>query len=403
MFGSTTDNSFSFVALSTFFYPNFSPKKRSRSTLGRFLKSAGSLIFFATALLAGTAQAQAEPKPAAGGAGTASAVIAGVSLVSSWINGQDDNAAAAAYAAQWGSDCELKQNSQRRKGFYSAMAKAEVDEHCGWAAGLGFGQEGLLGYWAHAETSGKAWAVAAYAKQGQSHNAYAWAEGSVDGNSDANGEGTPGIGPQSMGSTGSSLHSHEVFARFDPSATLESPALTPLIGAGLGMGASALFPNPDVAKRRLVRKVLRDIGAAPGEVYAILLLDELDMVAPKGEPSTASSWTGQYRINGREVASVSASLDGEGELSTEGLEEDQYSSEYDPDSDSYTLSVSSPVVVGTVYLGRVPTRGDAPSPSGLKVQVEVDGKAEAEDANSSSIGTHSEITEDSTLIEVNEH
>ena len=174
-------------------------------------------------------------------------------------------------------------------------------------------------------------------------------------------------------------------------------------GAGLGMGASALFPNPDVTKLRLVRKALRDIGAAPGEVYAILLLDELDMATQKGEPSTASSWTGRYRINGREVASVSASLDGEGELNIEGLEEDQYSSEYDPDSDSYTLSVPNPVIVGAVFLGRVPTGDDSASPSGLTTQIEVEGEAEAEDANSSSIGTHSEITEDSTLIELNEH
>lgn len=402
MSGPTTDNSFSLVTLSRSPHRNFFPKK-IRSTLGRYFSSLGSLLFFMVALLAGTAQAQAEPKPAGGAAGTASAVIAGVSLVSSWINGQDDNAAAAAYAAQWGSDCKLKQKSQKRKGYYSALAKAKINEHCGLAMGLGFGQEGMLGAWAHAKSSGEAWALSKYAKEGQSHNAYAWAEGSVDGDSDADGTGTPGIGPQPMGSTGSSLHSHEIFARFDPQMTLEGPALTPLIGAGLGMGASAIFPDPDVAKQRLVRKVLRDIRAAPGEVYAILLLDELDMVAQKGAPSTVSSWTGHYRINGREVASVSASLDGEGELSTQGLEEDQYSSEYDPDSDSYTLSVSNTVVVGAVYLGRVPTRGNAPSPSGLTIQVEVEGKAEAEDANSNSVGTHSEITEDSTLIEVNEH
>lgn len=338
-------------------------------------------LALAIGLVCGPAQAQAD----GGASGTASAVIAGVSLVSSWINAQTNDASAAGYAAEWGSDCDLDEDSTTDTGWFTASAEGRVDGHCGWALGLGSAGEGPLGYWSQGWVSGSAYTVAKFAKNGQSHNVYAWGKGAVDGKSKGKGKGSPGIGPR-QGAIQPPLMPHTVVARYDPSVSLTGGVPNPALGAGLGFGANTILNPPDWGKIILINKLLRDLNAAPGEVYALLFVDELDMNAPKGAATTASSWAANYSINGQQVATVSAGVNGDGEFTVEGLSPGQYSSEYDADSDSYSLSLSGSALVGALYLGEVsvPGQADTGAPSSMTVAAKVEADADSEDAKDSS-------------------
>lgn len=368
----------------------------------RWLRTAIVPLALAIGLVSGPAQAQAEPAAGGGGAGIASAVIAGVAVVSSWLNGQNDNCAAASYAAQWGSDCNLKGDPKTDNGYYSAEVESKVDEHCGLAIGKGESHEGQLGFWASGSFDGDATAKAYTAYNGQSHNAYAWARGSVDGKSDGDEEGTPGVTPR-QGSIEPPGSPGTVLARFDPHAALPESSAKPILGAGLGFGSASIVMPPDWAKINLIHSVLSDINAAPGELYAILLLDELDLSAGKGSASTTSSWTSRYTINGQQVGQVSAGIDGNGTVTVEGIADNDYSSQYDPDADAYTLSIPGTVVVGAVYIGNVSGPATDSGASSTTVQVKVEGDAEAEDAKESSEGGDVEITDGSTAMSGMQH
>jgi hypothetical protein len=311
-------------------------------------------------------------------------VIAGVSLVSSWINAQTDDASAAGYAAEWGSDCDLDEDSTTDTGWFTASAEGRVDGHCGWAVGLGSAGEGPLGYWAQGWVRGSAYVVAKFAKKGQTHNVYAWGKGAVDGKSKGKGKGSPGVGPR-QGAIQPPLMPHTVVARYDPSVSLTGGMPNPVLGAGLGFGANTILNPPDWGKIIQINKLLSDLGAAPGEVYAFLFVDELDMNAPEGAATTASSWTANYSINGQEVATVSAGVNGDGDFTVEGLSPGQYSSGYDADSGSYSLSLSGSALVGALYLGEVSVPGgaDTGAPSSMTVAAKVEADADSEDAKDS--------------------
>ena len=362
-------------------FASFSDRTRSRSrSCGRFRGTVLPLAL-AIGLFCGPAQAEAD----GGASGTASAVIAGVSLVSSWINAQTNDASAAGYAAEWGSDCDLDEDSTTDTGWFTASAEGRVDGHCGWAVGRGSAGEGPLGYWAQGWVRGNAWAVAKFAKNGQTHNVYAWGKGAVDGKSKGKGKGSPGIGPR-QGAIQPPLMPHTLVARYDPSVSLTGGMPNPVLGAGLGFGANTILNPPDWGKIIQINKLLSDLGAAPGEVYAFLFVDELDMNAPEGAGTTASSWTANYSINGQEVATVSAGVNGDGDFTVDGLSPGQYSSGYDADSGSYTLSLSGSALVGALYLGEVyvPGEPDTGAPSTMTVSAKVDAEADSEDAKNSS-------------------
>lgn len=214
------------------------------------------------------ALAQGGPAEAvSAGAAVAGVVVSVIGGLSSWVNDQDDDCAAAALAAAWGKDCDLKQKEHNVTGYYSAEAKAEATNACAESKASAKATEGVLGAWASCtiepKVEGKTFPL--HPECGDNHQYKSWAKASVDGESKAE--------------------------------TASSPAPAPTLPGLEGPSASSPWPA--------------------GTVLAIATIDTLTLNSGKAAPDQ-SVFKANLRINGKAVWSVSAQLDKAGKVTTTG-------------------------------------------------------------------------------------
>lgn len=156
-----------------------------------------ALLSGAVLLFSHPSHAQGQGTGVGDAAAVAGVVVEVIGGLSSWINDQTDDCAAAGLGAAWGKDCNLKQDECTETGYASAYCKAEGDNACGHGFGQALAQESLLGSWASCTTKpfAIAWTKPLHSSCDK-HNAKGWGKASVDGTSRASTDATPDSKPQ---------------------------------------------------------------------------------------------------------------------------------------------------------------------------------------------------------------
>ncbi len=281
-------------------------------------------------ILSFTAPPLQQPAYADGGAtataiAAATVVIEALGLITTWINGQNDNCAAAALAAAWGKDCKLKKKECTDTGFYSAECEKTASNTCGKGYGKGSSEESIGGMWAGYDTTVKATADAKplhSTTEGDSHGAQGWAKASVDG-------------------TG------EVDEEQDPSPSARSWA-----------NKSQTDPIP---------------------VYAVLNIHSIDLATPTQTTDGNSSYQGSFTVDGNEVWAATAALDPSGTVTTTGdLSAADFQIAQDPVTGVWNAGISNQRI--EVQVGVI-TPGSGATLSSVSTSVSYDAEVEADAGN----------------------
>jgi hypothetical protein len=176
--------------------------------------------------------------------------------IATWIDDQSDDTAAAVVAAAWGTDCSLKKRECKDTGFFWAECNETAENACGKGEGYGYSYEGPFGLAKEITVKSKSTVFALHGVPSEKHSSKGYSLASIDGNSRADTE------------------------------------------------AESL------------RFRLREDWPA-GTVLAVATLDTVRLSAPSGA-SASGTFRGSVKVDGQEVWSATATLDGDGGFSTTG-------------------------------------------------------------------------------------
>lgn len=262
--------------------PNF--QKLSLSLIG--------LLGLSLTLGLGSAQAQGSggssgADDAKTGAAVAGVVVEVIGGLSSWINNQSDDCAAAGLGAAWGSDCNLEQEECTETGWANAYCSALGENACGRGRGSGRAYESVVGSWGGCTVSPYAFALAKGLHGCKDkHNAKGWGKASVDGSARASTRSTPGAGKPGQQNAGP----------IDP-----------------------MWPD--------------------GTVLAAITVDTVEVEIPKLNVSD-NSWNFFVKIDGVEIFSANATINGRGAASITGdIPASDFNVSYDPSRKTYTMAL----------------------------------------------------------------